>query len=158
MARQKMSNKTFLCIWVPILAILLATIIAVTCVMNAYSVTLDNFLGRGERHVTNVEGTETWDLEFNKPKYATTEEALKAATEVSRRVGNEGFVLLKNGGTSSSQEILPLKEGSAVTPFGYRYFNPVYSVLGSGAVYDGMYDYTCTNPESETMESASLQF
>ena len=95
MARQKMSNKTFLCIWVPILAILLATIIAVTCVMNAYSVTLDNFLGRGERHVTNVEGTETWDLEFNKPKYATTEEALKAATEVSRRVGNEGFVLLK---------------------------------------------------------------
>ena len=154
MARQKMSNKTFLCIWVPILAILLATIIAVTCVMNAYSVTLDNFLGRGERHVTNVEGTETWDLEFNKPKYATTEEALKAATEVSRRVGNEGFVLLKNGGTSSSQEILPLKEGSAVTPFGYRYLNPVYSVLGSGAVYDGMYDYTCSNPESETMESA----
>lgn len=154
MARQKMSNKTFLCIWVPILAILLATIIAVTCVMNAYSVTLDNFLGRGERHVTNVEGTETWDLEFNKPKYATTEEALKAATEVSRRIGNEGFVLLKNGGTSSSQEILPLKEGSAVTPFGYRYFNPVYSVLGSGAVYDGMHDYSCTNPESETMESA----
>lgn len=154
MARLKMSNRTFLCIWIPILAILLATIIAVTCVMNAYSITLDNFFGRGERHVDNVEGTENWDLEFNKRKYETTEEALHAATEVSRQIGNEGFVLLKNGGSASSQDILPLKEGSAVTPFGYRYLNPVYSVLGSGAVYDGMFDYTCSNPESETMESA----
>ena len=49
-------------------------------------------------------------------------------------------MLLKNNG------LLPLQEGSAVTPFGYRFISPVYGGTGSGHanVNEG---YVCT-PEA----------
>lgn len=152
-AKLRMSNTKFRLIMVPILAILLVVILVVTTLMTTFSPVMDAALGRGTRHIANVEGSENWDLNYYDQKYATTEEALKGATEVSRRVGNEGFVLLKNA-DSAGKPLLPLPENSKVTPFGYRYLNPVYSVLGSGAVYNGMTDYGCSNAESKTMEEA----
>ena len=124
-AKLRMSNTKFRLIMVPILAILLVVILVVTTLMTTFSPVMDAALGRGTRHIANV----------------------------SRRVGNEGFVLLKNA-DSAGKPLLPLSENSKVTPFGYRYLNPVYSVLGSGAVYNGMTDYGCSNAESKTMEEA----
>lgn len=153
MKKKRMNNAKFLCLCVPLLAVSLGTMIAVTCVMNYYSGVLDMVLGKGERHIENVEGSDQWDLNYYDRKYSSADEALKASTELSRKVGNEGFVLLKND-KAGKGALLPLAEKTKVSPLGYRYLNPVYSVLGSGAVYDSMFSYTSTNAYSQNMEGA----
>ena len=151
-SKLKMSNKRFLAILIPIWVIVLAVIIVATAMMNSYSIVLDMVFGKGKLHTSNVEGTENWDLNYYETEFQSADEALAHANEVSLKIGNEGFVLLKNGGAKKG--ILPLAEKSKVTPFGYRYLNPVYSVLGSGAVYDSMRSYTASYNGSYTMESA----
>ena len=50
----------------------------------------------------------------------------KKVVKIAEQIGDEGEVLLKNDGIS------PLTTDSKVTPFGYRYINPVMSGSGSG--------------------------
>ena len=45
--KQKWGMKKMLLLWVPILAVLLALIIAVTVVANVFAVTLDTYVGKG---------------------------------------------------------------------------------------------------------------
>lgn len=140
MDKQKMSLRKYLIIWLPILTILVALIIAVTAIMNYFSSTMDTYLGKGERVVTTVEGTEDWDLNYYDKKYADDSGeggSLLAAAETAKKISDEGEVLLKNNG------VLPLTKGSGVTPFGYRYFSPVYGGTGSGNV-DVTKDYVTT--------------
>lgn len=151
--KLKMSNKKFLVIMIPVMIVLLAIILTATFVMNAYSAVLDMVFGKGQRHIVNVEGTENWDLDYYTTEFKDADEALAHANEVSRKIGNEGFVLLKNG-SAQKAGILPLAPQSKVSPFGDRYLNPIYSVLGSGAVYDSMFNYTVTYEGSYSMEAA----
>lgn len=134
--KLKMSNKRFMAIMIPVIVFLVAAMIAVTCVMNAYKYVLDTYLGIGARHTILAEGTEDWDTNYYDNIYADEENpnlaAVKGAAEVSKKIADEGFVLLKN------DNILPLKgDKPAVTPFGYRYLHPVYGIYGSGCVYGG---------------------
>lgn len=164
MAKDKlrMSNKRFIAILSPIIVFLLAAIITVTCVMNFYGIVMDKVFGQGTRHVINVEGTESWDTKYYDIKYETSDEALKAASDKSKEVCDEGYILMKNS-EKNGKTILPLAEKSKVTPFGFHYTHPVYSILGSGSVYDSMgygnpgpYNsaYNCTNKYSVTMSAA----
>lgn len=123
--KLKMNNKKFIKIWTPILCVVLALAVAVTCAMNFFSVTMETQLGRGERVETAPEGASNLDLKF----YDTEVDDLDQMTDaVALAIAEEGEVLMKNNG------VLPLAEGSAVTPFGYRYLNPVYGGTGSGNV------------------------
>lgn len=123
---EKMSNKRFRAIMIPILSVLLVLAIVVTVVANVLGSTLDQFVGRGERHVIVPEGTENWDLDYYGADGETKEEAKEHSFEVANKVVEEGVILLKNNG------VLPLAKDSTVTPFGYRYVSPIYSQMASG--------------------------
>ena len=56
--KKKMSNRRFIAIIAIAMALLLAVMLTVTIVMNYFSQTMDAYLGRGARSVTNVEGAE----------------------------------------------------------------------------------------------------
>ena len=120
--KPKMSNKKFRAILIPLLSLLVVAALAVTIAMNYFSVTMDGLLGRGERHVLVMEGTENWDTEYYEEFSA--EQAKENSYEVSARIQDEGTVLLKNNG------VLPLKKNSAVTPFGYAYTGAEKGIFG----------------------------
>lgn len=129
--KKKMSLRKYLIIWIPLLAILLALTIAATAVMSIFAGSLDTYLGKGERVITTVAGSEDWDLDYYDSKYSTDEGESGSqigASKVAKRISDEGEVLMKNNG------VLPLKEKAKVTPFGYRYIAPVYGGTGSGNV------------------------
>lgn len=132
--RLKMSNKRFLAIMLPIMAFVLALAIAVTIVAEYFSMSLDTYIGRGNRVVSNPTNTETWDLDYYTQKYETAqgengkEGSLDGAEKISKAITDEGTVLFKNSGA------LPLAKGTKVTPFGARYRWPIYGGTGSGKV------------------------
>lgn len=130
--KLKMSNKRFLAIMVPIMAIVLIIAVAVTCVANFFEASLDTYVGRGNRIVNNPENTENWDLEHYNQKYKQAggeDGSLKAAEKVSKAISDEGTILLKN-----SNSALPLAKNTKVSPFGLRYRAPIYGGTGSGKV------------------------
>ena len=132
MAKQRMGNKKFLAIIVPILFVLLAVIIALTAVANVFQGALDTYLGRGARKVTQLEGTDDWDKTYYDSKYSSSkgdDGSQLGAAKTAEKVADEGIVLLKN-----RESALPLEKNSKVAPFGYRYYNPFYGGSGSGSV------------------------
>ena len=118
--KLKMSNKRFMAIMIPVIVFLVAAMITVTCVMNYFGLVMDKVFGQGARHIVNVEGTETWDTQYYDVKYDTSDEALKAASDKSKEVCDEGYVLLKNA-QKNGKNMLPLAEKSKITPFGFPY-------------------------------------
>lgn len=134
----KMSNFKFRVIVIPIVAFLTVVILVGTILANIYPAALDWYLGRGARHVVEIDGVSKEDVEFYENKYDNSYDALLASAEMSERIGDEGEVLLKNiNGT------LPLAAKSKVTPLGYGYLNPTYGGTGSGKV-DASKDYVVT--------------
>lgn len=132
MKKQKMSNKKFLAIIIPILLVLLALIIALTAVANVFTGALDTYLGKGKRKVTQIEGTDSWDKDYYETKYSSSkgeDGSQLGAAKTAKKVADEGIVLLKNKGNA-----LPLAKNSGVAPFGYRYYSPFYGGSGSGSV------------------------
>ena len=137
--KLKMSNEQFRIIVMPIIAIVLILAIVLTVAANTYSASLDMVLGKGERHVENIsnlspEAAEYYEAKFPNPTAGTlaNEDPPTDIEEASRRdaaktalmVAEEGITLLKNNG------VLPLAKGTNVTPFGYRYIEPIWG--GSG--------------------------
>ncbi|MBQ2070551.1 MAG: glycoside hydrolase family 3 C-terminal domain-containing protein [Bacilli bacterium] len=126
-----MSNFKYRVIFGPVAAVLVGAIVAAAVASDIWSQTLDWVLGRGEVVVNN-----TGDQEINSSYYELsfdkTPEGRVAArdhgADVTEKIADEGITLLKNDGT------LPLAKGSKVTPFGYRYLNPIYGGTGSGRV------------------------
>ena len=92
--------------------ILLALMIAVTCVMYTFSAYMDQFLGRGDRVVTDTGD----DLDADYIEFDTNnkEEALANAQAVTQETAEEGIVLLKN-----KNNALPLDKSTKVTILGY---------------------------------------
>ena len=120
--KLKMSNKRFLAIFVPICAVLLALTIVLFPLSNYFRVLLDNRLGRGNRVVETVEGTEDWDTEY----YEKVVDPKGESEIVALSINREGQVLLKNNG------VLPMDKGTTVVPFGKAYLTPYYSGTGAG--------------------------
>ncbi|MBQ2069654.1 MAG: glycoside hydrolase family 3 C-terminal domain-containing protein [Bacilli bacterium] len=144
MGKKKLSNKAFLAIMVPALAVGAGLIIGGNVAANYWSQSLDTYLGRGERLVSNPEGSENWDVNYYEkvcPQALGENGSLLRAAKVTKKITDEGIVLLKNSG-----QTLPLAKNSNVVPFGYRYKDPVYGGTGSGAV-DASKDYVVTSVE-----------
>lgn len=124
--KLKMNNRKFVTIWTAVVALLVVLAIAATILMNFFSLSMEIFLGRGERVVTTDPALANADTNFYDP---VDTENLDANTDrVALSIAEEGEVLLKNDG------VLPLQQGASVTPFGYRYLSPVYGGSGSGNV------------------------
>ncbi len=62
---------------------------------------------------------------------SVTEETTAKATEVARRIAEEGFVMLEN-----ENQALPLESGKKLNLFGWASTNPVYGGAGSGGIND----------------------
>ena len=93
MAKQRMGNKKFLAIIVPILFVLLALIIALTAVANVFQGALDTYLGRGARKVTQLEGTDDWDKTYYDSKYSSSkgdDGSQLGAAKTAEKVADEG--------------------------------------------------------------------
>ena len=156
---MKMSNEKFRVILVPIVAIIVILAIVLSMAASTYSATLDMVFGRGKRHVVNVddineESTRYYDVMFPNPDAGTLEntdppteieeQSRNEAAKTALKVAEEGITLLKNDG------ILPLAKNSEVTPFGYRYVEPIWG--GSGSAATNMdYDYVVTAEEALAM-------
>ena len=133
--KRRMSNRTFRMIVIPVIAVLLVVIIAVTMAANMFGGYLDMALGRGEKHVVTIEGSENCDTDYY-GETLTPEEAKKQALEVLNDVTDEGMVLLKNNG------VLPLAKGDAVSPFGKGYVFPFFDSPGTDSSMKHSYDYS----------------
>ena len=128
--KQRRGMKKMLLLWVPILVVLLALIIAVTIVANVFAVTLDTYVGKGSAELVmpkdeNGDPIEM-DADFYEVKYDDIFEARTASEKVAEEIADEGIVLLKNNGT------LPLAKNSYVTALGRGYVDPIYGGVGSG--------------------------
>ncbi len=138
--KQKMSNKKFTAILSVVMAVLVVVALAASIVMPLLSSTMDTYLGRGERYTVQIEGADKWDTKYYDQKYTDTNSktgSVSYGLQVSKQITDEGEVLLKNNG------VLPLDKGAKVTPFGYRFLNPLYGGTGSGNV-DASKDYVVT--------------
>lgn len=126
--RRPMSNKKFLSIWTPVLAVVLIVILGANIALNIFHNWVASQLGIGTWEVTNSEEAEDWDLEYNQASYSSLDEARDAASELVQEIAAEGITLLKN-----SEDTLPISAG-AVTLFGRTAAEPVYGGSGSGSV------------------------
>ena len=138
--KKKMSNKKFTAILSTVMALLLVVALAASVAMPLLSSTMDTYLGRGERYTVQIDGADQWETTYYDQRYTDTNSqtgSVSYGLQVSKQITDEGEVLLKNNG------VLPLAKGTKVTPFGYRFLNPLYGGTGSGNV-DASKDYVVT--------------
>ena len=135
-----MSARKFRVIFLPVTAVLLATAIAVTCVMEYWSTVMDAVFGSAQVSTIPAEGTEDWDTDYYdlNAEGMTQEQTAIDGQEVARRAEAEGIVLLKN-----QNNALPLTAGGAalsdsntltVNAMGWSFYYPSLGGSGSGAV------------------------
>lgn len=129
-SKKKMSNRKFSIIMGVSALLSIGVAVGASVAANYWRNSLDTYVGRGTRRVSNVSGTENWDTDYYKvmQKDGKDINTLDHADEVSKNITDEGIVLMKNNG------VLPLAKNSKVAPFGARYRFPVFGGTGSGAV------------------------
>nr|WP_165143387.1 glycoside hydrolase family 3 N-terminal domain-containing protein [Microbacterium endophyticum] len=120
-----MSNKKFLAIWIPVVAVVAIIAIGANVAIGMFRGAIESYMGTGTYEITNTaEGSEL-DTEYYSGDYATVDEAKAASTELVEDIADEGMTLLKNTGE------LPLALGN-VTLLGRGAADPVYGGSGSG--------------------------
>ncbi len=128
-AKTRMSNKKFLWIWVPVLAV----VTVVTVVANVALVVAGGWvasqLGSGTYEFTNSAESADWDTEYYSADFDSIDEVDAAAKELVEEISGAGVVLAKNEGAA-----LPLAAGASVTMLGRAAADPVFGGSGSGSV------------------------
>ena len=135
---KKMSNKLFLGIWIPVLAVTTGIVVGANVAAGIYSAALDFTFGKGEVIKTPLEGTENWNKTYYSQSFDSSAKSRKNGEEKVEDICNEGIVMLKNDGT------LPLSTNSEITLLGRGSVDPIYGGSGSGNVDTT----TCANPKS----------
>lgn len=164
-AQTPMSNKRFLAIWIPIVAIVAIVAIGANIAIGMFRGAIESFMGTGTYTVNESEGTEDYDTDYYTADHGSVDEAKAASSKVVEEIAGEGMTLLKNSG------VLPLSAGS-VTLLGRGAADPVYGGSGSGTadtrtavnirqgiekggftvndvVYQQLADFAAANPASE---------
>jgi len=127
--KPRMSNKKYLRIWIPVLAFVTILAIALNIALSIFGNFVDTQLGEGKYTITNAEGTENWDTDYNPAKYDSHDAAMADASKLVEEIEGEGVVLAKNEGAA-----LPLASGARVTLLGRYAADPIYGGSGSGSV------------------------
>lgn len=139
-AKKKMSSRRFMAIFMPVTAVLLATSIVITCVMEYWSTVMDAVFGEASISIKAAPGTEAWNTDYYglNAEGMTPEDTATQGAELARRAEAEGIVLLKN-----QNNALPLTNGGAalsasnpitVNALGWSFYYPSTGGSGSGAV------------------------
>ncbi|MDC4232918.1 glycoside hydrolase family 3 C-terminal domain-containing protein [Actinomyces sp. B33] len=144
--KAPMTNKRFLAIWIPILAVLAVLVIVANVAIGIFNSWIGGALGAGEYTVTNPESAQGWDTDYYDADYDTVEEMNAAAATLIEEIEGEGIVLAKNDARA-----LPLPAGSAVTMLGRTAADPVYGGSGSGSV-----DVTTAVNARQGLENAGM--
>ena len=120
-----MSNKRFLAIWIPIVAIVAVVAIGANVAIGMFRGAIESFMGTGTYTVNPSDDTADYDTQYYTADYASEDEAKAASSALVEEIAGEGMVLLKNSG------VLPLAPGN-VTLLGRGAADPVYGGSGSG--------------------------
>nr|WP_167050227.1 glycoside hydrolase family 3 N-terminal domain-containing protein [Microbacterium halimionae] len=120
-----MSNKKFLAIWIPVVAVVAIIAIGANVAIGMFRGAIESYMGTGTYEITNTAEGSDLDTEYYSGDYATVDEAKAASTKVVEDIADEGMTLLKNTGA------LPLAEGN-VTLLGRGAADPIYGGSGSG--------------------------
>lgn len=124
-AKAPMSNKKFLAIWIPIVAVVAILAIGVNIAIGMFRGAIESYMGTGTYTVNKAEGTGDLDTDYYSADHKTVEEAKAASSALVEDIADEGMVLVKNNGT------LPIATG-VVTLLGRGAADPIYGGSGSG--------------------------
>ena len=127
--KARMSNKKYLAIWIPVIALVTILVVVVNVALNVATGWVASQLGSGTYTFTNSEKSAGWDTDYYQADYASLEEVDAAALDLVEEIGAGGIVLAKNDGAA-----LPLSGGASVTMLGRAAADPVYGGSGSGSV------------------------
>lgn len=90
----------------------------------------NTYLGKGKPTIIPIEGSENWDTDYYDSSFKTKEESTAHGEEVTEKLCEEGFVLLKNKGGA-----LPFNaKETTVSLLGRGAVDPLYGGSGSGNV------------------------
>ncbi len=110
-------------IWMIAGAILVVLLLAVNLVANYFSSIISIALGGDRPYEVDKENA----VVYYETETSSKDEANERAAEVTRRVAEEGIILLRN-----EAEALPLESGAKLSVFGKNSVNLVYGGSGSG--------------------------
>lgn len=127
--KARMSNKKYLAIWIPVIAIVAIVTVVANVALNVATGWVASQLGSGTYTFTNAEAASDWDTEYYEADYANLDEVDAASLALVEQIGAEGIVLAKN-----AAEALPLGASAQVTMLGRAAADPVYGGSGSGSV------------------------
>ncbi|WP_062310719.1 glycoside hydrolase family 3 N-terminal domain-containing protein [Demequina rhizosphaerae] len=128
-ARKRMSNKKYLSIWLPVLALVTALTIVANMALVIAGGWVASQLGSGTYTFTNSDESADWDTSYYESDFADMDEVDAAAKDLVEDIAAGGIVLAKN-----EDGALPLGSGSAVTLLGRAAADPVFGGSGSGSV------------------------
>ncbi len=110
-------------IWMIVGALLVALLLAVNLVANYFSSIISIALGGDRPYEVDKENA----VVYYETETSSKEEANERAADVTRRVAEEGIILLRN-----EENALPLAAGAKVSVFGKNSVSLVYGGSGSG--------------------------
>nr|MCR5102173.1 hypothetical protein [Butyrivibrio sp.] len=120
--KLKMSNRAYKIITIPLIILSLILGLVIPAVSSKMSDFMNDYLGNGKKKIVQNKDNESLDANYY-DELNDTDGLTEKSYELANKVQEEGTVLLKNNG------VLPLAEGSKVTPFGYGFLNPVYGQM-----------------------------
>ncbi|WP_433675854.1 glycoside hydrolase family 3 C-terminal domain-containing protein [Microbacterium gorillae] len=127
--KPRMSNKKYLAIWIPVIALVTIITVVANIAMNVATGWIASQLGTGTYTFTNSEESKDWDTTYYEADYDTIEDVDAASLALVEEIGAGGIVLAKNNAAA-----LPLAAGAQVTMLGRAAADPVYGGSGSGSV------------------------
>ncbi|MDE0573606.1 glycoside hydrolase family 3 C-terminal domain-containing protein [Demequina sp. B12] len=128
-AKARMSNKAYLSIWIPVVALLTIIVVVANMALVVAGGWVASQFGSGTYTFTNSEKSAEWDTEYYEADYADMDEVDAAARDLVEEIGASGIVLAKNEG-----DALPLDSSSQLTMLGRAAADPVFGGSGSGSV------------------------
>lgn len=123
-----MSNKKYLAIWIPVIALVAVITVVANVAMNVAGGWIASQLGSGTYTFTNAPEADGWDTDYYQANYDTIEDVDAASRDLVEEIGAGGMVLAKNAAGA-----LPMAAGK-VTMLGRAAADPVYGGSGSGSV------------------------
>lgn len=127
--KARMSNKKYLAIWIPVIALVTIITVVANVAMNVATGWIASQFGSGTYTFTNSEESAKWDTEYYQADYESIDDVDAASLALVEEIGAGGIVLAKNDGAA-----LPLASGAQVTMLGRSAADPVYGGSGSGSV------------------------
>lgn len=126
--KKKMSNKTLMLIAFPIMAVAAGALAFGDYEAYTWNTIISRYFNQETYKIEKKNGSEE-SSEYFKNDFKNEEELTKHNGEISKRIEEEGLVLLKNDANA-----LPLTKGAKVSCFSVSSVDMVYGGTGSGSI------------------------